>query len=243
VVAFTKIRGWRGTIQHSAEGVLPCWSWLQQQWQASSSSSLTAEHNNCVILIIDGLQCPPHPWTIKLIEEGMGCRLQYLNNLHDLEALQANMTDTNGNYERHEFVQFDFQDKYWLDTQDIPTLRRRVRLHGTRRSTAKAHARFLPTKPLIETTGPKSVGIVKRVHKRLIQNVDNITAALNDAGFPTVHVQEMNDLTLVEQASWFASHDIILAVHGGAIGEYDLYPTKYDRHYSLYAQLLRSRRL
>jgi hypothetical protein len=70
---------------------------------------------------------------------------------------------------------------------------------------------------LIESTGQKSVEIAQRVHKRIIQNVDNITAALKEAGFPIVHVQEMNDLTLAEQASWFASHDIILAVHGGAL--------------------------
>mmetsp|Transcript_10639 Transcript_10639/g.17601 ORF Transcript_10639/g.17601 Transcript_10639/m.17601 type:complete len:87 (+) Transcript_10639:327-587(+) len=43
--------------------------------------------------------------------------------------------------------------------------------------------------------------------------------ALSDAGFvSSVDVQDMNDLSsLADQASWFASHDIILAVHGGAL--------------------------
>eukprot|EP00545_Synedropsis_sp_CCMP1620_P002076 CAMPEP_0119028188 /NCGR_PEP_ID=MMETSP1176-20130426/38469_1 /TAXON_ID=265551 /ORGANISM="Synedropsis recta cf, Strain CCMP1620" /LENGTH=104 /DNA_ID=CAMNT_0006984273 /DNA_START=210 /DNA_END=521 /DNA_ORIENTATION=+ len=31
--------GWSGTIQHSAEVVLPCWSWFQQQRQQGASSS------------------------------------------------------------------------------------------------------------------------------------------------------------------------------------------------------------
>jgi hypothetical protein len=61
--------------------------------------------------MIDGLLSPPrHPWTIKLIEEGMGCRLQYLNKLHELEALQANVSDVSGGYERHDFVQFNIQE-------------------------------------------------------------------------------------------------------------------------------------
>lgn len=149
--------------------------------------------------MMEGINLLPYTWTLQLIEQGMGCQMHYLNKWHEVEELQNNVTNgATGRYERHEFIQFAFQDSYWLDAMDIPSLRRR----------------FVKP-PKAATT--KSIGIVQRRHRRVIANIDNMTIALHNAGFPIVDVQEMEDLSLVDQAAWFASHDIILAVHGGAL--------------------------
>jgi hypothetical protein len=181
--------GWNGSIQHSAEGVLPCWSWFRQQG---------AKDHCCGILIMEGLAKLPHVWTLELIRDYMKCTVEFANNLLDLQRLRL-LTSAG----RHEFVQFNFRDKYWMDPRDFAPLRDRVFGY-----------RFTSEQPK-NSSSQVSIGIVQRRLDRRIDNIDAITETLREKGFQVDAVTFWDGWgSLLKYAKWYHNHDVIIAVHG-----------------------------
>lgn len=191
--------GWHKSVAHFAEAIMPCWSWFVRSHATT----------NCGFYIVHNLQ-QPHPWGMQLMDT-MGCRVKRSNL-----PQEWNMTATE--LERDDEVtiwkEFPFQQGYWFENRvDVDILKSLLLLHGSE---------AMNTDDELTSRKTLQIGIVNRTGTRQIANLvelqHGIEAVLTEQGISfSLSIQSLDDLTLQQQAAWFASQHILVAVHGAGL--------------------------
>jgi hypothetical protein len=201
---------WRSThkyfnhFPHASEGILPCWSWFRQE--------NATDHCGFVLhdgLTLDSTDGRKNSWQQQLVK-AMGCRVEYLeeplpeNGVSPLSDLTEVQHIPNMYLQRPRYGQMIYLDH----PEDAHALRRRV----------------IPDSSVIDKKHKGNgkrlhIGIIQRTRSRIITNLDEIVTALQDKlENCEITISELNNAPLLRhQAEWFASKDVIIAVHGAAL--------------------------
>jgi hypothetical protein len=184
--------GWRNSVAHVAEALLPCWSWFHE----------TNATTNCGFYVMDDFK-EPHPWGKQLMDR-MGCKVKHTNFGHKWKNQILNEFEN-----IQVWREFPFQEGYWFESRsEIESLKRLV----------------LPNESLEihdKDMWSLQVGIVNRTGTRQIESLTGIRNGIEDALKPrvstSISIQNLDNLTLEEQAQWFATKHIIVAAHGAGL--------------------------
>lgn len=182
--------GWRKSVPHSAEALLPCWSWFVE----------TNSTTNCGFYVMDNLK-EPHSWARQLMDN-MGCKVKYSNF-----SSSWNMTTTSLLEQEDEvkvWREFPFQECYWFKNQKhVRILKELVLLNDDGQNL-----------DIMSLSSQLNIGLVNRTGTRQIENLsalrDGIEDALKEQGAVSISIQLLDSLTLQQQAKWFASQHIII---------------------------------
>ena len=190
-------RGHFDHFPHAAEIVLPCWSYFVKQNVVDRCGYAIASQS---------FKLPS--WIQELVDV-MGCKVQYGSGLPKGSNL------------------VDFLPE--RDVQHIPNYYLlRPRLDYVRYLDHPEHAQmlrrmFVDDEYINQIKGdgmPKQIGIIQRNGARRIDNLDTILRTLhkdiNDSK-ANITVTDFQFKTVKEQATWFATKDMILASHGAAL--------------------------
>ena len=148
--------------------------------------------SKCGLWIMDGLP-NPHPWGAQLVDR-MKCEIHKAERTPNGTWMYPNSTTM--------WREIPFQEEYWLDGQaDAEALR---------------HLVFPELNPRPQQL---HIGILERLGTRKFTNTTLLVNAIKQAfgGGVKVHVQAFEKLSFQEQAEWFATKHIIVAVHGAAL--------------------------
>jgi hypothetical protein len=183
---------------HAAENILPCWSWFRE----------TRSTNQCGFALMYGLtfRSNPNAWHNKLVE-AMGCKVKHVRNV------KANRKKP-------------FKEEGAIF--HTPNLKLKQPRYGMVRYLARpedGHAlRWMLVKDdvIAKVKGldkPLQVGILQRTTNRVITNLEQIRASLavRIQQETEIHMTTLNNASLEEQATWFATKDVIIAAHGAAL--------------------------
>lgn len=188
-------RGHFDHFPHTAEIILPCWSYFVKQKVTDRCGFALA--NKSYIL---------SPW-IKELVDAMGCQVKK----SDSGLPSNNIAD---------FVPQD-------DVQHIPNyFLLRPRLDYIRYIDHPEHAHmlrrlFVSDEYIKEVKGdskPLQIGIIQRDGARRIDNLDEIYETLKkDIPQGNITITNFKFKTVKEQATWFATKDMVIASHGAAL--------------------------
>lgn len=191
--------GWRKSVAHVAEALLPCWSWFVDNNATE----------NCGFYIIHNLQ-QPHVWGKQLMEN-MKCEIKYSNVPQKWNMTMTSILERDATVS--EWKEILFREEYWFENrQDVDLLQKIVLANN-----ASDKSLTLRQEPRV-----LQIGIVNRTGTRKIANLpelrDSIEEALSSKGISfSLSVQSLDGLTLQQQAAWFASKRIIVAAHGAGL--------------------------
>ena len=213
---------------HALETLLPCWSMLRQAMD-------TAAGDTCGIL--STIDDEYGPWQTEFIKEGMKCDIETLPwrkeadfrkilTLYEEVPVKFNTTDVFSpllKERRKELAS-------WLPTNDVfhvPNMylaKPRFNHFHYIDDKEDAHAlrrNFISDFDIATIKGPEKpiqIGIIQRDEMRIIKNLDELKRGIQDHFLnANVTVTHFNFKTVKEQASWFATKDIIVAAHGAAL--------------------------
>lgn len=198
-----------GHFPHATESLLRCWSYFAQE-------GLT---ENCGI-DLKGSHLEISPWVRDFITNVMQC--QFTNEAHPIThgpkdtVYYPNLYKMNP---RFEYIRY-------LDSPEHAHMLRR---------------RLIKDEDIAKVKGkdkPLQIGMIQRKKTRVIENMEEIRDELmKNMQNIEIDVTTFEDKTLLEQAFYFASKDIIIAAHGAALTNsifitpktivLQLYPTGY----------------
>ena len=191
-------RGHFDHFPHAAEIILPCWSYFVKQNVIDRCGFAIASQNLAF------------PSWIQQLVDAMGCEVK-----------------TGGGMPKNTNNLIDFVPEE--DIQYIPNYYLlRPRLDYIRYLDHPEHAHilrrmFVDDEYINEIKGngkPKQIGIIQREGARRIDNLDKILRILRkdiDESLANITVTEFKFKTVKEQATWFATKDMIIASHGAAL--------------------------
>ena len=200
---------WRSThtyfnhFPHASEGILPCWSWFRQENAT----------NHCGFVLHDGLTLDSkdgrrNSWQRQLIK-AMGCRVKYSKEPLPENGVSPLSDPTEVQHIPNMYLQRPrYGQMIYLDhPEDAHALRRRVISDS------------LIDKKQSGNGNPLRIGIIQRTRSRVITNLDEIVTALQDKlENCVITISELKEAPLLrQQAEWFATKDVIIAVHGAAL--------------------------
>lgn len=200
---------WRSThtyfnhFPHASEGILPCWSWFRQENAT----------NHCGFVLHDGLTLDSkdgrrNSWQRQLIK-AMGCRVKYSKEPLPENGVSPLSDPTEVQHIPNMYLQRPrYGQMIYLDhPEDAHALRRRV------------ISDKLVDKKQNGNGNPLRIGIIQRTRSRVITNLDEIVTALQDKlENCVITISELKEAPLLrQQAEWFATKDVIIAVHGAAL--------------------------
>lgn len=184
---------------HMAENLLPCWSWFRIKNATS----------NCGFVFLDGVKLdygtPPNPWQKQLVDI-MGCSVTYLD-----QNVVADRQRPLGPAERVQHsIELIYKEprlgtiRYLHHPNDAVHLRRLV-----------VSDEWIAQQC---TIGKLHVGILQRTRSRSFLQLSALVDTVQEA-FPNaiVNVTTLDTPSLVEQAQWFATKDVIFTPHGAAL--------------------------
>jgi hypothetical protein len=183
--------GWRNSLPHSAEAILGCIDWFVQ----SNATS-------CNIMAMDGLSAQTHPWATEILN-ALSCRVSQCNTLKQLKSLMQYWNSKWSNqtiYHEAKFV-----ENYWVSH------------HGVTNVIRKSILPHLEEELRRRPSNMVYVGIVERKTNRKIKQQEQLVQLLVQESSLNVSIKQMEGLSMVEQAKWFASQDVIVAGHGAAL--------------------------
>jgi hypothetical protein len=139
----------------------------------------------------------------------MGCRVEYLEEPLPEDSISPLSDPTEVQHIPNMYLQRPrYGQIIYLDhPEDAHALRRRVIPDTLIDKKHDGHGKRL------------QIGIIQRTRSRIITNLDEIVRALRDK-FENceITISELNDAPFLrQQAEWFATKDVIIAVHGAAL--------------------------
>lgn len=182
---------------HAAENILPCWSWFR---------AMNAT-DNCGFALMYGLTFKknnPQSWQQQLVDR-MGCQVKYVNN-----KKKDRKTPFAGGIFHTVNLKLK-QPRYgmtrYLDHPEDAWALRRL---------------FVSDESIATKKGTKlQIGMIERTADRVITNFDEIRKQLEkrlqrEADIETTTLAEYSG-NLQQQATWFATKDVIVGAHGAAM--------------------------
>jgi hypothetical protein len=140
----------------------------------------------------------------------MGCRVEYLEEPLPEDGVSPLSDPTEVQHIPNMYLQRPRygQMKYLDHPEDAHALRRRVIPDS-----------LIDKKYYKGNGNPLQIGIIQRTRSRIITNLDKIVTALQDKlENCEITISDLNDAPLLHhQAEWFATKDVIIAVHGAAL--------------------------
>lgn len=223
--------GWSQSVAHSGEVLLPCWSWFVSQNATE----------RCGFVFLDGmLRHKPISWAQHLLDH-MNCTMRELGDGQNATDLPSDVRLWYDNeFEEESWLR-------WEGSSAAAALRHKVLLNANSDGSVTSNDTTvgdsgLGVGPLPTDESSKLlVGIVLRTGSRQFPNVTKLMGALQGVlgaatnvtdTIPTASpsssmlfssplveysLQNMGDLSLTEQARWFATKHIIIASHGAAL--------------------------
>lgn len=182
---------------HSAEILLPCWSWFMEQ-DATENCGYFFHHTLTL-----------SSWSRELIES-MGCEIKTSKDSSDIQ-------------EDGTVVVLPQDDVQFIP--NLYLLRPRLGYIRYLNDASHAHAlrrKLVNDEYILSKKGPGKplqIGMIQRRESRRIGNFEQIRdalqSAISSAEIITTDFAEMT--TVKEQAEWFATKDVIVAAHGAAV--------------------------
>jgi hypothetical protein len=184
-----RVWGWSQSVAHTAESLFPCWSYFVRNGATSS----------CGFVLMKGLDHKPPILWAKSLMDAMNCSVIRAPTMQNISLLPSSIMTVK---------EFPFQEEFWFQTRkDAEALRNLV----------------LPNPEDQAMDSSKlNVGIVLRSKTRQFRNVtalyDGLQARLGKNDTTAIFsLVDMKNLSLKEQAHWFATKHIIIAAHGAAL--------------------------
>ncbi|CAB9508182.1 expressed unknown protein [Seminavis robusta] len=186
---------WFDHFPHCMEVTLPCWSWFRSQHAT----------NDCGFVLVGGLRFDllgNNTWQNQLVTKHMGCKVWHVPNEQSISSNEGVFHSPNLRLLRPTFG----RRRYLHDPDDAQALRRVVGVTDAWVESQKGGGK------------PLQIGIIQRTNKRVVTNMNDVAKGLQQA-LPeaNVTISTFGYPTVLEQAKWFASKHVIVAVHGAAL--------------------------
>lgn len=188
---------------HAMENILPCWSYFR---------SVNAQHN-CGFALLYGLALNQrHSWHRQLVD-AMGCQVKHVRSTK-VDRFRPFKTPEGAVF--HTVNLKHKQPRYgmvrYLDSPPDAWALRRL---------------FFTDEYIAAVKGPATlhIGMIQRTSDRVITNFDEILALLHDRMAQRkpkvvykIHTTTLSNMpNISQQASWFATKDVIIGAHGAAM--------------------------
>ncbi|CAB9498110.1 Protein of unknown function (DUF563) [Seminavis robusta] len=186
---------WFDHFPHCMEMTLPCWSWFRSQHAT----------NDCGFVLVGGLRFDKQgnsTWQNQLVTKHMGCKVWHVPNEQSISRDEGVFHSPNLKFLRPTFG----RRGYLQNPDDAQALRRVVGVSDAWVASQKGNGK------------PLQIGIIQRTEKRVVTNMNDVAKGLQQA-LPeaNIAISTFGYPTVLEQAKWFASMDVIVAVHGAAL--------------------------
>ncbi|CAB9498104.1 glycosyltransferase [Seminavis robusta] len=180
---------------HCMEMALPCWSWFRSQHATK----------DCGFVLVGGLRFDKQgnsTWQNQLVTKHMGCKVLHVPNEQSISSNEGVFHSPNLKFLRPTFG----RRGYLQNPDDAQALRRVVGVTDAWVASQKGNGK------------PLRIGIIQRTEKRVVTNMNDVAKGLQQA-LPeaNITISTFGYPTVLEQAKWFASKDVIVAAHGAAL--------------------------
>jgi hypothetical protein len=208
--ANANVRRYIKHFPHTLEVLLPCWSYFREQ-EAT---------NNCGLLFFGFDKQELGSWQTEFVRDGMGCEVEFLEQEDEYDTDTGNLILTN-----HETGTRLFPEGVYY-VLNFYLLKPRYGVINYLDDKRDAHAlrrKFVSDDYIASVKGKEKglqIGIIQRPEgaSRRIGNLPEIKTALqNDIPDATITITNFTYSTVKEQATWFATKDVIIAAHGAAL--------------------------